>query len=87
MFVLLIMTSKKVKTVIILTFSALNSTHFEQFSVFLLEIHINPDFWGHVNLKNKFQGLQPPPRKSVIFMNFGDFQKNQGFPAKSVWSV
>ena len=42
------MASKKVKTVIILTFSALNSTHFEQFSVFLLEIHINPDFWGHV---------------------------------------
>ena len=66
MFVLFIVTSKKVKTVIILTFSALNLSHFEQFPVFLLEIHINPDFWGHFHLKNKFQG--PPV--------FHFFQKN-----------
>ena len=32
-----------------------------QFLVFLLEIHINPDFGGYVELENKKRGLQPPP--------------------------
>ena len=51
---------KKVRTISIVTFSFLNSTHFAKFFVFLLEIHINPDFWGYINLKNEFRVCNTP---------------------------